>query len=36
LAEKRARQSVEEVQVNKANEALRRKAGQVSYVLPDE
>jgi ribosomal protein L29 len=30
LAEKRAKQSKEEVQVNKANEALRRKAGQVS------
>jgi ribosomal protein L29 len=29
LAEKRAKQSVEEIQVNKANEALRRKAGQV-------
>jgi len=30
LAEKRAKQSKEEVQINKANEALRRKAGQVS------
>jgi hypothetical protein len=32
LAEKRAKQSVEEIQVNKANEALRRKAGQVSSL----
>jgi ribosomal protein L29 len=34
LAEKRAKQSVEEIQVNKANEALRRKAGQVSSPCP--
>jgi hypothetical protein len=33
LAEKRAKQSVEEIQVNKANEALRRKAGQVSSLV---
>jgi hypothetical protein len=33
LAEKRAKQSVEEIQVNKANEALRRKAGQVSSFI---
>jgi hypothetical protein len=35
LAEKRAKQSKEEVQVNKANEALRRKAGQVSFPNQD-
>jgi len=34
LAEKRAKQSKEDVQANKANEALRRKAGQVKHLLP--